>query len=201
MVAPGSLITIYGDGLDGAKLLLGNQVLSAIYSSNGQVNAQVPFEVDVNASLQLIVRNGDALSVPEDVGVAEAQPAVFTQNQQGTGQGVILKSDQVTLAQPGAPAEGGETVVIYCTGLGAVNPAVATGQPAPSQTLARTASPVTVTVGGAPANVVFAGLAPGFIGLYQINATLDKSTPSGDAVPVIVSVAGQTSPTVTMAVR
>ena len=98
VVAPGSLITIYGDGLDGAKLLLGNQVLSAIYSSNGQVNAQVPFEVDVNASLQLIVRNGDALSVPEDVGVAEAQPAVFTQNQQGTGQGVILKSDQVTLA-------------------------------------------------------------------------------------------------------
>jgi uncharacterized protein (TIGR03437 family) len=170
-------------------------------SSNGQVNAQVPFEVPVNAQLQLTVQNGNTLSVPEDVGVAAAQPAVFTTNQQGTGQGVILRGDQVTLAQPGTPADRGETIVIYCTGLGVVTPPVRTGAPAPSQPLSRTVSATTVTIGGKAADVLFAGLTPGYFGLYQVNATVPLSVQPGDAVPVVVSLAGQTSPAVTMAIR
>ena len=60
-----------------------------------------------------------------------------------------MKSDKVTLAQPGTPALVGEEIVIYCTGLGAVTPAVQEGAPAPTTPLSNTVNPVTVTIGGA----------------------------------------------------
>jgi adhesin/invasin len=133
--------------------------------------------------------------------VATAQPGIFTANQQGSGQGVILKSDQITIAQPATPAAIGETIVIYCTGLGAVNPPVAAGIPSPASPLSQTVSPVTVVIGGQSAEVKFAGLTPGFAGLYQINAVVPSGVTPGDAVPVFLQVAGQTSPSVTMALR
>jgi adhesin/invasin len=150
----------------------------------------------------MTVQHGSTLSVPQSLVVAQAQPGIFTVNQQGTGQGSIVKSDQVTLAQPGTPAGIGETVVIYCTGLGAVTPAVKEGQPAPTTApLSMTVNPVTVTIGGIVAQVAFSGLTPGYAGLYQINAAVSSGITTGDAVPVVLSVAGQTSPPVTMAVR
>jgi len=106
------------------------------------------------------------------------------------------------LAQPGTPASIGETIVIYCTGLGAVSPAVTEGSPAPSTPpLATTINPVSVTVGGRPSQVMFSGLAPGFAGLYQINAVVPTGIATGNEVPMVVSVAGQTSPPVTIAVQ
>jgi uncharacterized protein (TIGR03437 family) len=217
-IAPGGLITVYGvnlaDGvgqsnglplpqqLNGTQVLLGNQPLPILYTSTGQLNVQVPYTVPVNTQYQLTVQHGNTLSVPQSLVVAQAQPGVFTVNQQGTGQGSIVKSDQVTLAQPGTPAAVGETIVIYCTGLGAVTPAVKEGSPAPtSPPLSTTVNPVTVTIGGKAAQVLFSGLTPGYAGLYQVNAVVPSGTTSGDAVPVVLSVAGQTSPAVTMAVR
>jgi uncharacterized protein (TIGR03437 family) len=217
-IAPGGLITVYGvnlaDGvgqsnglplpqqLNGAQVLLGNQPLPILYTSTGQLNVQVPYGVPVNTQYQLTVQHGSTLSVPQSLVVAQAQPGIFTVNQQGTGQGSIVKSDQVTLAQPGTPAGIGETVVIYCTGLGAVTPAVKEGQPAPTTApLSMTVNPVTVTIGGIVAQVAFSGLTPGYAGLYQINAAVSSGITTGDAVPVVLSVAGQTSPPVTMAVR
>jgi uncharacterized protein (TIGR03437 family) len=64
-----------------------------------------------------------------------------------------------------------------------------------------TANPVTVTIGGLDAAVQFAGLAPGFAGLYQLNVVVPGGVAAGDAVPVVVSVAGQASPPVTLAVQ
>jgi adhesin/invasin len=113
-----------------------------------------------------------------------------------------VKSDQVTLAQPATPAAIGETIVIYCTGLGSVTPKVKEGSPAPSvPPLSTTDNPVTVTIGDQPAKVVFSGLTPGYAGLYQINAVVPSGITTGNAVSVVVSVAGQTSPPVTMAIR
>ena len=75
-------------------------------------------------------------------------------------------------------------------------------EPAPSaEPLSRTDNPVTVMIGGRPAAVSFSGLTPGYAGLYQINAVVPAGITPGDAVPVVISVAGQTSPPVTMAVR
>jgi adhesin/invasin len=139
--------------------------------------------------------------VPQQLVVAEAQPGIFTVNEQGSGQGAIMKSDNVTLAQPGTPAAIGETVVIYCTGLGLVTPPVADGAAAPSSPPSITVNPVTVMIGGAAANVVYHGLTPGYAGLYQVNAVVPTGIATGDAVPVTLTVAGQTSPAATIAVQ
>ena len=124
-------------------------------------------------------------------------------NQQGSGQGSIVKSDGVTLAQPGTPASIGETVVIYCTGLGAVTPEVTEGA-----ARARTAAVLDDGQSrdsddwrqGGTGDVQRID-ARGDPGLYQINAVVPSGIVTGDAVPVVISVAGQTSPPVTMAVR
>jgi uncharacterized protein (TIGR03437 family) len=184
----------------GTQVLLGNLPLPILYTSTGQVNVQVPFGTPVNTQYQITVQRDSMLSVPEQLVIASAQPGVFTVNEQGTGQGVIFKSDGVTLAQPGTPANSGETVVIYSTGLGAVSPAVPDGTPAPPSPLSNTVNLVTVTIGGQNAAVAFSGLTPGFPGLYQVNAVVPDGV-SGDAVPLTINVAGQTSPIVTLAVE
>lgn len=123
----------------------------------------------------------------------EGGPAgIFPVNEQGT----------VTLAQPGTPASIGDTVVIYCTGLGAVSPSVAAGAPAPiTPPYSTTVNPVTVTIGGQTAQAPFSGLTPGYAGLYQVNTVVPAGITTGNAVPVTITVAGQTSPAVTMAVQ
>jgi uncharacterized protein (TIGR03437 family) len=186
-------------------VLLGNQTLPILYTNPGQLNVQVPYGVPVNTQYQLTVQRGNSYSVPQQLVVAQAEPGIFTINQQGTGQGVILKSNGVTYAQPGAPASIGETIVIYCTGLGSVTPKVKEGSTPPSAPpLSTTDNQVTVTIGDKPAAVSFSGLTPGSVGLYQINAVVPSGIQTGDAVPVVISVAGQTSPIsppVTMAVK
>jgi uncharacterized protein (TIGR03437 family) len=215
-IAPGSLISIYGSNLadaagqasdlplpqqfGGARVLLGNLPLPILYASDHQLNVQAPFDTPINGQYQVSVQRDDLLSVPEQLVIAAAQPGVFALNQQGTGQGVIFKSDGVTLAQAGTPATAGETVVIYCTGLGSVTNPVSEGVAPPNMPLSYTTSTVTVTIGGQDAPVSFSGLTPGFPGLYQVNATVPAGV-AGDAVPVVVTVAGQTSPPVAMAVQ
>jgi len=98
------------------------------------------------------------------------------------------------------PAVAGDILSIYCTGLGSTSPAVATGVPAPFSPLARVRTDVTVTLGGLPAPVSFAGLTPGLIGFYQINATVPAGITPGDTVPVVVSQNGA-SGTATIAVH
>lgn len=190
-----------GDLLSGTLVLLGNQPLPILYTDTGQLNVQVPYSVPVNTTYQLTVQYGNTLSVPQSLVVAQAQPGIFASNQQGTGQGSITAIDG-TLVQPGSPANIGDTVVIYCTGLGAVSPAVKEGSPAPSTApLAEDVNDVTVTIGGQSAQVSFAGLAPGFAGLYQINVVVPAGITTGNAVPVVLTIAGQVSPAVTMAVQ
>ncbi len=219
-IAPGGLITIYGqnladtaglsngvplpDQLNGAQVLSGNLLLPIVYAGPTQLNVQVPYGVPVNTLYQLTVQHGNSYSVPQQLVVAQAEPGIFTTNSQGFGQGSIVKSDGVTLAQPGTPARIGETVVIYCTGLGPVTPQVPEGVAPPGSPLSTAVNPVTATIGGQPATVSFAGLTPGDPGLYQINAIVPSGIATGDAVPVVISVAGQTSPIsppVTMAVK
>ena len=99
------------------------------------------------------------------------------------------------------PVAAGDVIIIYCAGLGRVDPPVEAGLAAPPQPLSQTVLPVTLRIGGVQANVFFAGLAPGFSGLYQINAIVPTVPATGDTVPVVIEVAGQQSPELTMAVR
>jgi adhesin/invasin len=121
-----------------------------------------------------------------------------------SGRGIIAvftADGRSFLAAPGSPATAGDVLVIYCTGLGAVNPAVPAGTAAPSSPLSETTNRVTVTLGGRPAQVAFSGLTPGFAGLYQVNAVVPEGVAAGDQVPVVLTVAGQAGRPVTIAVR
>ncbi|MBI2686161.1 MAG: hypothetical protein HYX27_07585 [Acidobacteria bacterium] len=216
-IAPGSLITLYGTrladatgqaprvplptSLNGTEVRLGDRPLPLLYTSDGQLNAQVPYDVPVDTQHQISVKRGDTIAVPETLTVATAQPGIFTQSQTGSGQGAIVKQDGVTPAEPGKAVARGEAVVIYCSGLGPVNPAVEAGRAAPSSPLSRVVNPVTVVIGGREAQVLFAGLAPGFSGLYQVNAIVPANAATGDAVEVTVETAGQRSRPVTISVR
>ena len=215
-LAPGSIVSIFGarlsegrggatrlpleNQLAGAQVSLAGRPLPLLFASDGQINALVPWDIPVNARLQMIVRRGTSLSVPEAVVAAPAQPAIFTRDQSGKGQGLIYSASGV-LADAAAPVRAGEAVVIYCSGLGAVDPAVGPGAAAGAEPLSRTVGPVAVTIGGRRAEVFFAGLTPGFAGLYQVNAFVPEGVGPGDAVVVGLGVAGQSSPTVWMAVR
>jgi len=158
----------------------------------------------VNAAQQLIVQQNNSYSLPQPVLVAAAQPAVFSQNQSGTGQGVIvvLKSNGTEVeTSPTATASAGDVLIIYCSGLGAVSPTIPAGTAPALTQLLNTVNPVTVTVGTQSAKVLFAGLAPGFAGLYQVNAVVPTGVTASTAVPVVLTVAGQSSVPVTVSIH
>jgi uncharacterized protein (TIGR03437 family) len=215
-LAPGGIVALFGSRLAdatlpasslplqtqlaGVRISVGGQPMPLFFASDGQVNGLLPFELAPNTRHQLVVRRGSSLSVPEPIVVSEATPAVFTRDQSGRGQGIILDGGG-RLAEPGNPAAAGDVVVIFCAGLGAVQPPVPAGQPAPANPLARVAAPVEVRFGDIAGNVLFAGLTPGFTGLYQINVQIPPGVPPGDAVPVVVTVAGSVGPPVSVALR
>ena len=99
------------------------------------------------------------------------------------------------------PISAGDAIVIYCAGLGPVNPPVVAGSAAPSSDPAITTNPVTVTIGGKPAQVFFSGLVGGLAGEYQVNAHVPEGITPGNTVPLVISVAGFNSAPVTVAVK
>jgi uncharacterized protein (TIGR03437 family) len=219
-LAPGSMMSIFGAGLaqnltvsqslplatmlGGTQVLLGGKAIPLLFTSSGQINALVPYDVVTNTAQQLLVTSGPAYSVPVQVRFADGAPAVFTSNQNGSGQGIAVgvKPDGTQyLNSPTNPSPAGDALVIYCAGLGSVNQPVTAGSVSPSSPLADTKNAVTVTIEGKAANVFYAGLAPGFAGLYQVNVTVPAGlTPSSNA-PLVITVSGQASPVTTVAVR
>lgn len=218
--APGTLISLFGtalaDFLAGANgLPLPDQLATTsvilkgaraplVYVSENQINALVPYQLPGNAKYQVIVLRGMTLSSPETIAIFDSQPAVFTTDQSGKGQGhiYIVGSDGAqTLAAPASPASAGHVLTVYCAGLGEVQPPLVAGVAAPAGQLENTVNPVTATIGGVAANVLFAGLTPGFTGLYQINMTVPRGVTRGDAVPLVLTVAGIASQPVSMAIR
>jgi len=215
-LAPGSIISVFGANLAstssgasslplpktlaGASLQVGDLQVPLFYSSSGQINAQLPFELPPNSRPQLIVKGADFVTVPETITVAAARPGIFTTTQDGKGQGVIMDVAN-RLVDSANPAKAGDVVVVYCTGLGATNPAVRSGEAAPASPLATVTTPVTVTIGGQPAVVQYAGLTPNFVGLYQVNVQIPSGLTPGLAIPLVLYQDGVPSNTVTLALR
>ncbi len=218
--APGTLISIFGtelaasteqanslplsDQLGNSSLAIGSVTVPLVFVSANQINALVPYGLDTNSKYAVVAQRGNAISTAQIISVQPAQPGVFTPDQSGKGQGfvfVIGSNGSQTLATSDAPATAGNVLTIYCTGLGEVQPPLQAGMPAPTSTLENTVNPVTATIGGVTANVAFGGLTPGFVGLYQVNLTVPSGVTPGSSVPVILSVAGESSIPVTMAVH
>jgi len=142
----------------------------------------------------------------QTVNVAAFAPAIFSTNESGTGPGAIQDSSYHLVDASNPAIAGKTTILIYCTGLGAVSAnQPATGAAAPTKELAPTANPVTVTIGPVGEQVTesasFSGLAPGFVGLYQVNALVPAGSATGAAVPVTITVGGVTSNAVTIVVQ
>ena len=219
-LAPGAFITIVGTNLasatatassdplpttlSGTRVLLGGQPLPLQFVSAGQINAIVPYGATMNQTQQLLIESSGVYSFPETVSVAATSPAVFTQTGSGKGAGaiVVTKADGTQfVASAVSPATAGDVLSIYCSGLGAVNPALAEGAVAPSSPLSRTGNAVTVTIGGQSTEVLFAGLAPGAAGLYQVNVLVPSGIAPDANVPVVVTSAGAISGPVTIAIQ
>jgi uncharacterized protein (TIGR03437 family) len=109
----------------------------------------------------------------------------------------VVRNDDNQLVTPSNPIhrKSNTALVIYLTGLGQTTPAVATGQPAPFNPLALTLVQPTVTLGGVNLPVLYAGLAPGLVGVDQINVTVPFTVPDGMAVPLVIT-AGSVSTTI-----
>ena len=218
-IAPGTFIAIYGADfgatsvasgapfpaqLGGTQVLLGGEPLPLYFTSSGQIDAIVPYDITPNSAQQLIVQTGTAVSVPQTVMVGTAQPGIFTQNASGSGAGAILVQDSagnVALNTATHPAGAGDALVIFCTGLGTVSPSVPAGSAAPGSTLSWADNAVTVTVGGVNAQVLFYGLAPGWVGLYQVNVLVPAGIAPGPNVAVVLTAAGAASAPVTVAIQ
>ena len=221
--SPGALVSLYGANLaaslvqfgtypwpqtlGGVSVSVGAALAPLYYVSPGQLAFQVPFSVRFGVTQQVTVSQGTQVSASASLTVAAVSPSLFSTNQQGSGQGAIRIANSATIAAPvGAfpdsrPAQHGEFIEIYCTGLGGVTPAIAAGAAAPAITPARTILTPTVTIGGLPANVNFSGLAPGAAGLYQVNAQIPDGVAPASAVPVVVTINNVMSNTVTVAVE
>jgi uncharacterized protein (TIGR03437 family) len=91
--------------------------------------------------------------------------------------------------------------LLYCTGLGAVKNPPAAGAVSPSSPPSSTVATATLTVGGVPATVSFAGLAPGYVGLYQVNFQIPNNAPSGGVEAVTLSIGGVHSNSATIAIQ
>ena len=222
-VTPGALVSIFGldmadnpvlagsvplpRSLGGSIAQINNLNAPLVFSSPLQLNIQIPWELEqvTNAPFTITRTAGPLISSTLSLTVLSSNPGIFTTNQSGSGQGAIQIANTSSLAAPSGafpgsrPASRGEFISIFCTGLGPVNNTPATGAPAPdaSSTLI---GPVTVTIDGLPATVSFAGLAPGFVGLYQVNAQVPANATVGSAVTVKLF-AGADSNTVTIAVQ
>lgn len=222
-IAPGELITIFGSGMGpltsspleidsatgnvatyaaGTRVLFNGVPGPVIYTQKYQVSVAVPYAVAGLSRVSVQVEYLGRLSDAVIVNVAQAMPGIFSANASGTGQGAILNSDGVTPNSPGAPAARGSVVSIYATGAGQTNPPGVDGQLTPNIS-PKLSLPVSVSIGGLPAQVYYAGGSPGeILGLLQINALVPAGAPVGNSVPVVVSIGGVPSQSgITMCVQ
>ena len=205
-IAPGAIVAIFGTDLVGdmqvatvvplpttlgdTSVTFNNIAAPLFFVSGTQINAQVPFELMTGTgSVTVQVKRGSETSTAQPIGVAAVSPGVFTLNEQGTGDGAILHAGNFQPVSESAPALPGEFLLIFCTGLGLVQPEVQSGQIAPTaEPLARTVSTPLVNIAGLPAQVSFSGLAPGFVGLYQVNVQVPLGVPPGtQEVEIIIN--------------
>ena len=220
-LTPGGIVSVFGSNLansngnsnsgfplpltlGGIKLSMGGADMPLFYSGTGQVNAQVPSELQPNSTAAIVARaiNGtkEVDGVPVRVTVGPAHPGIFIAAETGApNQGAILNASSQAV-DAAHPASVGDVIVIYCTGLGTTVPFVATGTAAPGSTTLNV--PVTVSIGGIPATAVaYAGLAPGYVGLYQINVNIPTGVTVSSLVPVIITQNGIASNSVTIAMH
>ena len=171
---------------------------TVLYALGNQINTVAPFGLDISNPAAIEVRSQNQLLGGIAVPAAVASPALFTQDGTGIGPGAILNQDY-TLNSPLNPAPVGSIVMMYGTAFGPLNPPSVDGQPGVSSA---TTMPVSASIAGSPAEVTYAGAAPGLAaGLVQINVKV-PNVAADQTAAVILSAGGLvTPPGVTIAIR
>jgi uncharacterized protein (TIGR03437 family) len=225
-LAPGGIASAYGTllagqtptsasslplltSLAGVSLSVNGIAAPVYYTSSGQVNFQVPSTVKPGPGTVTLSYNG-VTSNTVSTTIAAIAPRILRLGIDRYG--IIINSADQSFAIPvtpglfSHPAKVGDALVIYAIGLGATTPPVADGAGAPSvEPLARTPLPEVMFGGGftgtpTDGQVLFSGLTPGFVGLYQVNVIVPPDSPVLDTVPVQIRLGGVTSNSVTIAV-
>jgi uncharacterized protein (TIGR03437 family) len=180
--------------LGGVCVTANQSSVPLFYTSPTQINAQLPAEL-ATGRVTLIVRSRDTGRVSSSVAVQvnAAAPGVFTMSAEGRTQAALFHAEDFTPVTAKSPGKRDKDLILFATGLGKVNPAVASGAAASNKPLSATSQEVTVTIGGHGMIVSYAGLAPGYVGLYQINLRVPGDRVQGDSLPVVVTIGGASS--------
>jgi uncharacterized protein (TIGR03437 family) len=198
-IAPGDFITLYGTnlapdtakaytvpfptaaGLDGVQVTVNGLPAPVQFVSPGQISAIVPYAVGSSIA-QIQVNNNGVLSNVVTEFVNLTAPGVFTVPAGGLGYGTVLHGDY-SLVTAQSPAQVGETVAVYLTGLGTTNPVISDGS---AGVYSQTNNTIDVYIDGIQATVGYSGLAPDLAGLYQIDFTVPTGVTAGDNTLEIV---------------
>jgi len=213
-VAPGGLISVYGQQMSPVNIAtqqiplptaLGESCLTVngvavpvLFVSGQQINGQLPTNVNGNATM--VLRTPGGISNNFYFSILPAAPSIFRSGTAGpeTGLATVFRYDNGQLITPTNPIHPNDIITIYATGMGATSPLVLSGMPAPASPLPNTVIAASVTLGGVPLNVLYAGLAPGEVGVDQINALVPFGVPQGLDIPLVVAQAGNST---TLSVR
>ncbi len=205
-VAPGGLITLMGRSLSPVNvatrerplptalgescLTVNGQPLPMLFASQNQINAQLPFTAEGNVTL--VLRTPGGVSDNFNFTVSPTAPAVFRSGVAGpeTGIPTLVRAKNNTLVTLANPVHRDDDITIYLTGLGRTFPAIEAGNPSPDSPLAVALVEPVVELGGVPLPVLFAGLTPGEVGLYQINVTIPGRVPLGMNLPLVIQQGG-----------
>lgn len=198
-VAPGTVALVYGDNFfsgegfesaplpplqprfKGAQLLIGGYVAPFYYISKTQAAAQIPTELAPGRTYSALMEVNGAYSSPQQIEIVNLMPGTVSLS----GALVAQHAADYQLVTQQNPAKPGESLIMYLVGMGATSPNVATGAPAPVSPLAQTTVQPIVTIDGQNSTIQFAGLTPGFAGLYQINFVVPSNARDGDLDVVI----------------
>jgi uncharacterized protein (TIGR03437 family) len=218
-VSPGQNVVIFGTNVGPTPLVSGTVTAGAfttvagntqvffdgvaapmLYASSSQTSVMVPYGVAGRATTTVVISYQGVKSAGVTFNVVATAPGIYTLNQSGTGPGAILNQDLLTVPTPSTPAPKNSAVAVYMTGegltIGNADGAIATGLKSPVAT-------VTATVGGVPAQVLYAGTSPGIVnGVMQVNVLIPVGAPSGNAVPIVITVGtASTQSGVTLAIQ
>jgi uncharacterized protein (TIGR03437 family) len=219
-LSPGEIVTIFGSGmgpfaaggpklgsdglvatsLSGTRVLFNGMASPVLYASPNQVSAVVPYGAAGKSNTEVRLEFAGTMSDGVMMPVAGTAPGIFTVDASGTG-GAFATNEDGSRNSPNHPASRGSTIVLYATGEGITNPAGLDGKPA-EDPLPRPALPVSVQIGGMPAELLYAGGAAGQVaGLMQLKVRIPPNLAPGNAT-VEITVGGFASqPGVTIAVR
>lgn len=191
-LAPGLLAAVFGTNFgsgpaSGVTVTVGGKQAYVVFVAANQLTIQLPTDAPTGPTT-LTVTIAGASSTPFPVTLDSTAPAILSANGSGTGLGLIRTAANVNVTSS-APAKPGDNLVAYAVGLGATNPPTPTGT-TPSAAIP-TAATAALTVGGMPAVVTYAGVAPGLVATYQVNFTVPANLQGTQ--PVVLTIGGKSS--------